>query len=382
MKSKFLARAVAFAVVALIWPLCGASSPVMAQEESLPTVVDEVIAQVNNDVITLSMLKRDAKEFAETLKQQRKMTEEQAAEEIARRQPEIIASMVDEQLLMQRGKEIPGLTEDVEAEVNREMLRVAKSQGIKTIEELDAALRASGLEPAGIRQTLRAQFMRTAVLQREVDAKVYFGITNEEARKYYEAHRDKFRKQESVELSEIYLSMAGKPEAEVRAKAEELVAQARAGTTDFATLAATNSEREQDGVRVAPQNKGKVGRFQITDLRADIAALIKNLKVGGVSDPIRLDEGFQILRLDERAPGGEPTFVEEQVRGAITAERADKERNAFIQKLRREAYFKIAPSYEATVLPLLKTGAETTNPTAAPAAKDSKEKKPKDKKSN
>ena len=382
MKSKILARAVAFAVVALIWPLCGASAPVMAQEEGLPTVVDEVIAQVNNDVITLSMLKRDAKEFAETLKQQRKMTEEQAAEEIARRQPEIIASMVDEQLLMQRGKEIPGLTEDVEAEVNREMLRVAKSQGIKTIEELDAALRASGLDPAGIRQTLRAQFMRTAVLQREVDAKIYFGITNEEARKYYEAHKDKFRKQESVELSEIYLSMAGKPEAEVRAKAEGLVAQARAGTTDFATLAATNSEREQDGVRVAPQNKGKVGRFQMTDLRADIAALIKNLKVGGVSDPIRLDEGFQILRVDERAPGGEPTFVEEQVRGAITAERADKERNAFIQKLRREAYFKIAPSYEATVLPLLKTGAETTNPTAAPAAKDSKEKKPKDKKSN
>jgi hypothetical protein len=51
-----------FALVVLAAP------PVRAQEGEL-TVVDEVIAQVNDDVITLSMLKRESRERVETLKQ-------------------------------------------------------------------------------------------------------------------------------------------------------------------------------------------------------------------------------------------------------------------------------------------------------------------------
>ncbi|HEY0077624.1 MAG TPA: peptidyl-prolyl cis-trans isomerase [Pyrinomonadaceae bacterium] len=349
--------------------MLAASPRVSAQEEGVPVVIDEVIAQVNNDVVTLSMLRREMRQAQEMLKQ-RGMTEAEAAEEVQKNQPRIIANLINEQLLMQKGKEMPRLSEDVESEVNREMLRVAKSQGIDSIEKLDEALRQSKIDPTEIRQTLRIQFTRQAVLQREVDAKIYFSLTDAELQQYFQANREKFRKPESVELSEIFLSFAGKPEAEVRAKAAQIVAQARGGA-DFAQLAVTHSEREQDGVRIATQNKGKVGRFEVPELRTDLAAAVKNVQKGGVTEPIRTDEGLQILRVDDRTGSSEPVFNEQQVRGVITQERAQKEHEQYMTTLRKEAYVKISPSYEASVLPLLKIDAPAspTKETTAPSKK-------------
>jgi parvulin-like peptidyl-prolyl isomerase len=329
----------------------------MAQEGELQ-VVDEVIAQVNDDVITLSMLKRESKERIEALKQSG-MSEQQASEEVSKRQPELIATLVNEQLLLQKGKELD-LANEVEAEVNRRMLEVAKEQGITTIEKLDAAMRESGVDPATTRQTLRTEIMKQAVIQQEVDRKIFFGATLPELHKYFDAHQDKFRKPESVTISEIFLSSAGKNDAEVKARALELVRQLRSGT-DFGALAAANSERELNGVRSAPENKGKVGAFEVPNLRADIAAAIKDLKVGGVSEPLRTNDGYQILRVDERTPGSTAaTFNENRVREAITMDQSEKARDQYVQKLRDDAYIKISETYRSGVAPILKLPPEKT----------------------
>ena len=349
MKVKFspLAAASVFVLTLLI----SSAAPVFAQEGELQ-VVDEVIAQINDDVLTLSRLRRESKERVETMKQQG-MPEQQAKDEVSKRQAELIATLVNEALLMQRGKELD-LASEVEGEVNRRMLDVAKEQGITTIEKLDAAMRESGVDPVATRQTLRTEIMKQAVIQQEVDRKIFFGLTMDELKKYFDAHQDKFRKPESVTLSEIFLSSAGKNEAEVKARAIALVTQLRAGG-DFAALAVTNSEREVNGARIAQQNKGKVGTFEVPSLREDISNTVKNVKVGAVSDPLRGNDGYQILRVDERTQAGTAaTFNENRVREAITIERTDKAREEYLQNLRNEAYIKIADSYRATVLPLLK----------------------------
>ena len=112
----------------------------------------------------------------------------------------------------------------------------------------------------------------------------------------------------------------------------ELVTQLRAGA-DFGALAAANSEREMNGVRMAPQNKGKVGRFEMPNLREEIAKQIKNVKVGGVSDPLRINDGYQILRVDERDEASSAAiFNENQVREAMTIERSPKERETYLQQ--------------------------------------------------
>ncbi|HKO63298.1 MAG TPA: peptidyl-prolyl cis-trans isomerase [Pyrinomonadaceae bacterium] len=348
MKFKFLSLAM---VAGLLW-IGGVATPrVLAQEGELQ-VVDEVIAQINEDVITLSMLKRESKERIDALKQSG-VPEQQATDEVNKKQAELIATLINEQLLMQKGKELE-LSAEVEAEVNRRMLEVAKEQGIATVEQLDAAMRSSGMDPVATRQTMRTELMKQMVIQQEVDRRIFFGLTVDELKKYFQSHPDKFRKPESVTLSEIFLSSAGKNEAEVKARALELVRQLRAGA-DFGALASANSEREINGVRNAPTTKGKVGTFEVPNLRTDIAGAIKPLTAGAVSDPLRTGDGYQILRVDERVAGSAtPTYNENKVREAITIERTDKEREAYLQQLRDDAYIKLSESYHARVAPLLK----------------------------
>jgi peptidyl-prolyl cis-trans isomerase SurA len=351
--------------------------PAALAQEGEPVVVDSVIAQVNGDVVMLSTLKRELKEAIEVFKQQG-VPEQKATEEVTSRQPELIASLINELLLVQKGKEL-NITEEIETEVNREMLRVMTGQGFKTIAEMEEAMRREGIDPASIRQTLRTQYMKNAVLGREVDAKIFYGLSDDELKKYYDTHRDKFRKPEVVTISEIFLSLAGKPEAEVRARATQLLAQLRGGA-DFGTLAAANSERmDQSGNRIAVQNKGAVGTFAVTDLKPEFVAALKNVAVGGVSDLLRTDEGIQILRVDKRVAASDAAvFDENQVREAITVERREKERNDYMRNLRKDAYIKLSKEYEATVGPLLSTDAPSTKAanTTTPAAGNSTNKKP------
>jgi peptidyl-prolyl cis-trans isomerase SurA len=358
------------ASIAALFVLLFTATSVFAQEGET-VVVDEVIAQVNDDVITLSMFKKEQKERIEALKTNG-MTEQQATEEVNKRQAELIATLINEKLLLQKGKELDLATE-IEAEVNRRMLEIANQQGITSIEKLYEAMRGSGLNPEDVRRTMRTEMMKQAVLQQEVDRRVYLGPSNDEVKKYYDTHPDKFRKPETVTLSEIYLSTNGKDEAAVKARAVELVTQLRAGA-DFAALAAANSEREKNGERTAPKDKGSVGEFDVPSLREDLTGALKDLKPGGITDPIRTTEGFQILRVDARAPAGAtPVFNENRVREAMLMDNQGKEREKYLQTLRNEAFIKVTDTYRAGVEPLLKIAA----PVAAKGKEKNDEKKPK-----
>ena len=366
MKLKFLAIAAVLFVVVF-------GTTAFAQEGETQ-VIDEVIAQVNDDVITLSMLKRETEARIDALKQSG-MSEQQARDEVSKRQAELIATLINEKLLLQKGKELD-LAGEIEAEVNRRMLQIAQEQGINSIEKLYEAMRASKLDPEDVRRTMRSEMMKQAVLQQEVDRRVYLGFSPDEIKKYYDSHQDKFRKPESVKLSELYLVTTGKDEAAVKARALELITQVRAGA-DFAALAAANSEREKNSQRTAPQDKGYVGEFDVPSLREDLVAAIKNVPAGGVTEPIRTPEGYQILRVDARTPAGSaPTFNENRVREAMLMERQAKERENYLTTLRNEAFIKVTDSYRATVEPLLKLNQPATAKSADKSDDKKNNKKP------
>ena len=340
-----------------------------AQEGEM-TVIDEVIVQVNDDVITLSILKHETQERIRSL-MSNGMSEAQARDEVAKRQAELIATLINEKLLLQRGKELD-MAADIEAEVNRRMLQIAQEQGINSIDKLIIAMRESKLDYEDIRRTMRTEMMKQAVLQQEVDRRVYLEPSPAQLQDYFSKHPEKFQKPESVKLSEIYLSFTGKDEAAVRAKVLELIAQARAGS-DFGALAAANSEREKNGERSAPKDRGVVGEFDLPNLREDLVAALKNVQAGGVTEPIRTSEGYQILRVDARTPGGSaPVFNENRVREAILMERQPKEREDYLQKLRNEAFIKVAEAHRASVEPLLKLNKQ---PVAAKTDQKNEEKK-------
>ena len=316
-------------------------------QESEAKVVDEVVAQVNDSVVTLSQIKREMNEAIDSFVKEGK-TPEQAKAEIEGKQGELIASLINEELILQKGKELNGVEADVEAQVNARFLEIMKQQNIKSLDALYKAMEASGVEPQGIRDVWRKQITKDIVLQREVDSKIFFGLTPKEVKSYYDAHKAKFTKPETISISEIFLGFAGRDETAVREKAKQLLIKLRSGG-DFAQLAVENSDRPN-----AKENKGKAGTLNMKDLDKVFAEPLKNVKVGGVTELIEMTEGIEILRVDARTNASSESFFDEtEVRKAMAFERLPAERKKYMTTLREDAYIKISENYRPVVSPIL-----------------------------
>src|SRR6476661_5072911 len=96
-KSKFIIAPL------MLFAILFASASLAFAQEGEPVVVDEVIAQVNDGVVTLSQLKREMRERVETLMQNGR-SEADATAEVAKHKPELIATLINELLLLQKGK--------------------------------------------------------------------------------------------------------------------------------------------------------------------------------------------------------------------------------------------------------------------------------------
>lgn len=332
----------AFILVAIL----GLMSFSVSAQETQETVVDEVIAQINDDVITLSQINRELKFTVDSLIQQGK-TREEAETFVEGQKGQLIANIINEELMIQKGKEV-GLDKEVEIQINQRFRKQMEDNNFKSLDELYTAMRAQGIEPDEIRNVWKTQIMRDLVWSELVDKVVYFEITDKEIKDYYAKYPEKFKKEATVTISEIFLSFAGKDETAVKEKAAQIVERARKGE-EFAKLAVENSDRPN-----VAETKGAAGTFNLPQLDKLFAEPLEKLKVGGVTDPIIMDEGIEILHVDERtAASDESSFNENAVRQAIWKEKAPDARKKFMKDLKTDSYIKIRDSYRPIVTPFL-----------------------------
>ena len=333
-------------------------------QESETKVVDEVVAQVNDGVITLSRVNREVKDAIDSLVAQGK-SKEDATKMIEEKRGELIANMINEELLLQKGKEL-GVEQDVEANINSRFLDIMKQQNMKTLDALYKAMQDQGVDPQEVRDNWRRQAMREAVIRRDVQQKIYWGPTPPELKAYYEAHKTKFTTPETVTLSEIFLGFAGRNPATVREKAKQIVAQLRAGA-DFSKAVAENSDRPD-----AAKTNGKVDTFNLKELDPKFAKAIEGLKVGQYSDPIETDDvGVDILRIDERAaPTNDSKFDENAVRMAMMQEAFPAAQKKYMAQLREDGYVKINDTYRPLVSPILFAEERSEKPVSDKDKKD------------
>lgn len=333
---------VAVATVAM-WP-----AETKAQESELK-VIDEVVAQVNDEVITLSRIKREVETAIQGLIEQGK-TREAATTDVKGREGELIADLINQALLLQKGKDL-GVEADADAQVNQRFLEFMKQQNLKTLDALYKEMEKQGFDPQDVRENWKRGFMRDIVMQREVESKTYWGWSPKEVRAYFEKNKTRFLKPEKVTLSEIFLSFAGRDESAVREKAKQILEKLREGA-DFGLMAVANSDRPE-----GKDSKGDLGVVTMTQLREVNEAFVGPLtatKVGGFTDAIETSEGIEIFKVSAREEASkEAVFEEGEVRRAMTIEVIAEKRKEFMVSLRSDAYIKISESYRPIVSPVL-----------------------------
>ena len=315
-------------------------------QETQTKVVDEVVAQVNDGVITLSRVKREMKEIVDGEVQQGKKRED-AQKAVDEKKGELIANLINEELLIQKAKEM-GLDNEVEASLNLRLADIMKQYNLKTVDALYKEMEKNGINPQELKDVWRKQATREKVLQKELQSKVYWGFTSKELKAYYDQHKDKFTKPEVVSISEVFLAFAGRDEAAVREKAKQIYAQLKTGA-DFSKVAKENDPG------VVTDGTGKAENLKVTELSEKLATTIKGVKAGDIAEPFEADQiGMVILRVDAREKASdESVFDENSVRLAMLGERLPGEQKKFMAKLREDAYIKITDSYRPIVNPIL-----------------------------
>ncbi len=149
----------------------------------------------------------------------------------------------------------------------------------------------------------------------------------------YNENFERYSTPEQIRASHILLKTTGKDEAAVRARAEGLLKQARAGA-DFAQLATKNSEDE--GTAAKGGDLDYFGRGRMVPEFDEGAFALK--QPGEISDLIKTQYGFHIIKLVERKPGLTRSLdeVRQQLTDQLSTERVQAQAADLAEKLASE----------------------------------------------
>jgi peptidyl-prolyl cis-trans isomerase SurA len=316
-------------------------------------IVDEIVARVDNAIITSSDVERGKQTSQQELKErfgsdwQAKWNE---------RQKDVLRDLIDEQLLLGKGKQL-GITGDTE--VIKRMDELRKQMNLETMEDLEKAAAQQGVSFEDFKDKIRNQIIAQQVVSREVGSRIR--ISSEEVQKWYDQHKNDIAAPEAVRLAEVLVStQPAKPAndkdkpaaqlpddptlvAQAKAKADQLLEELHKGA-NFADLA----KKSSDGQTAA--QGGEIGAFKRGEMAKELEEKTFALKPGEITDVIRTKPGFIIFKVIDHQQAGVPPLkqIEDRVREQIYGEKLEPAARAYLTKLREEAYIDIKSGFVDT----------------------------------
>ena len=134
-------------------------------------------------------------------------------------------------------------------------------------------------------------------------------VSPQDVQRNYEDNQQQYATPEQVRASHILLKTQGKDEAAVKKLADDLAAKAKAGA-DFAELAKKHSEDDSNNTK-----GGDLDYFGRGQMVADFDKVAFAMKPGEVSDPVKTEFGYHVIKLIEKRAASQRPLAE--VRGQI-----------------------------------------------------------------
>ena len=157
-------------------------------------VVEEIIARVNNQIITRSEFQRSKNELKDEVKQQDPAN---ADDVFAEKEKDILRDLIDQQLLIEKGKDL-GITGDTDLIKRLDQMR--KEMKLDSMEDLEKAATAQGISYEDFKQNMRNQIITQKVIGEEVGSR--FSIARRGAEVLRRAQSE-MAQPENIRLSEI-----------------------------------------------------------------------------------------------------------------------------------------------------------------------------------
>ncbi len=341
------------------------------------TVVEEIVARVNNSIITNSELQRMKEQ---TLNEARQQTQgaPDADARVAEAEKNVLRDLIDQQLLIQKASDL-GISADTD--VVKRLDEIRKQMKLPDMESVEREAAKQGVSFEDFKQNIRNGILTREVIQREVGSQIK--ITSEDVKKFYDEHKAEMDQPEQVRLSEILISTEiknAKPGESTEATPEQIAAAEKKANDIYAQLKAGAkfeeiAKKSSDGPTAS--DDGDLQYFKRGTLSKQLEDTVFAMKAGEFTEPIRTKQGFDILKVTEHIAAGIPPMkqVEGRIQEALYMERLQPQLRAYMTKLREEAFIDIKPGYvDAGASP------NQTKPVFTTVADDAKAKELKNKK--
>ena len=322
-----------FFAAALVATLAVAGSTVVRGE-----IIEQIVVKVNGEIMTKTDLENRQVAALRQMGQQidqKDLSDAQLKEMLDKVTPQLLVNAVDEMLLVQRGHELGYKMADDQFQSVLDSIK--KDNKIETDEQFQAALKSENMTLSDLRKSLERQMIVSRVQQNEVMGKV--AVNDEEAREYYKAHLSEFTSTRTITLREIFVNGGGDGQSinvgvdeDARAKAASIRQRALAGEP-FEKLVTELSDAPSKA------NGGLIGPLSMSDLSPDLQKLLEPMKKGDITQPLRGQKGYQILKVEEATAPTTRAFEEarEDISNRVFTDKRREEFEKYLQKLRTQA---------------------------------------------
>ena len=302
-------------------------------------IIEQVLVKVNGEIFTKTELEERQisalRQMGQQIGRDADPSDAQLRGMLEQVTPDLLVNVVDELLIVQRGRELGYRMND--EQFNRYLENIKKDNKIESDAQFEAALKQEGMSLADLRRNIERSMIVSQVQQNQVSGKI--AVSDEESRRYYDAHSTEFTSPRTITLREVFVATPGDgktlnvgADEAARAKATTIRDRAMKGES-FEKLAADLSDSPSKA------NAGLIGPLSLTDLTPELRKLIEAMKVGDISELLQSTRGYQILKLESSTPVTIVPFEEarEKISERVYSEKRQAEFEKFLERLRSEA---------------------------------------------
>jgi len=303
--------------------------------------VEEIIARVNNEIITRSEYDKARQTAEEDAKSecQNRCTAEQLQIAVEDRRKHTLRDLVDQSLLVQRAKDM-GVS--VEPELIKRLDAIRTDNKLASMEELEKAVSGQGINWEDFKNNIRNTLLTQRVISSEVGS--HITISEEEISKYFEAHKADFVRPEQVALREIVVATEGKKPEELpglKKKAETALKRVQDGE-DFGEIA----KRLSDGS--TKSQGGFLGIYKRGELSKELEDKVFKMKRNELTEVMETRQGFLVLQVLEHYDEGEQSLakVKNEITDKLYSGRMEPAMRDYLKTLREQSYVVIKPGFQ------------------------------------
>jgi parvulin-like peptidyl-prolyl isomerase len=306
---------------------------ILAPAAGLSTVVDRIVAVVNDDIVTLSELENAFQPYQKRIIDTYRGPDRDKV--IADSRNMMLNRMIENRLIQQRAAKTGIAVKD--EEVMNTIQDLLRRRNIPMV-ELSKTLEREGSSLDVYKQEMKDQITRMRLLRRELKAKIL--VSDEEIGAHYAKHRHEYEGREAVRIKQILILLPRNTDpalqAKLQADAENIHKRLMDGEP-FDLLAAQFSQ----GPSAA--TGGDIGFLEKGMMLPEVDVVAFRLAKDEISKVIISEIGFHIIQvIDRRGAGAKPIeAIREEIKAKLEEEKMEKGYEEWMVDLRKRSHVEI-----------------------------------------